>query len=65
MSRGRKIIKYNNYTTIKKDQALTALLFGVLFLLLALLNSFKICGFLSFILFIVYLIIYSLHPYLR
>lgn len=60
MSRGRKIIKYNNYTTIKKDQALTALFFGVLFLLLALLSSFKICGFLSFVLFIVYLIIYSL-----
>lgn len=59
MNRERKILSYNNYTPIKKNQASISLVFGILFLVLAVLNNFKICGFLSFVLFIIYLVIYS------
>lgn len=60
MKKKKQIIKYKNYTSIKKDQTLITLIFGFAFFVLALLSSFRISGILSFVLFTIYLIIYSL-----
>ncbi len=60
MNKQEKVVKYKNYTSIKRNQVLITLMFGFAFLVLALLNTFKLSGILSFILFTIYLIIYCL-----
>lgn len=54
------IVKFRNYTPIRRTSTVITLFFGFAFLFLAILNNFMLCGFLSFVLFPVYLIVYSL-----
>lgn len=61
MNKNIKAVKYRNYNLIKRDQASLELIFGFAFFVLAVLNRYKICGILSFVLFTFYLIIYSLY----